>query len=284
MYGSLVLLFLLAACSRTEKHELLYQNASESFSKVDGALEKRLHEQLVEIRYRVANTDDDVLANKVLSDAKGAHTSYLILKVAKEQCRKILLKKGDKDSMQAAFNLLVDVVDSHKAVLEKVCGFLEPFEDNLERIEYELLLGKGDLSGREWRYFHHSTDRQLLLSMIHTNALQNTLSVLARLNQQVSSGVTCGLIDRVPLVKTSKNAYRVGEKVEARLFLSFTEGIEIVAIKVDGVSVELKHGYGLYETIAGEKGAHKHEVLFEVSNKKTGKVDPYPTAFDYYVY
>jgi gliding motility-associated protein GldM len=122
-----------------------------------------------------------------------------------------------------------------------------------------------------------------LLTNLQNNVKNAEAEILTRLYSQLSAA-KLEIDELVPVVKATKSAVAVGEKYEAKIFLSAKIGAIDPVITVDGQAVPTVDAVGEYSAVPSAQGPVKRKVTIAVKNPKTGKDDLYETEMAYDVF
>ncbi|MBI1184238.1 gliding motility protein GldM [bacterium] len=122
-----------------------------------------------------------------------------------------------------------------------------------------------------------------LLTKIQNDVKNAEAEVLTQMFSQLSAG-KLEIDELVPVIKATKSAVAVGEKYEAKIFLSAKIGAIDPIITVDGKQVKVENATGMFEDVPGAQGSISRKVMISIKNPKTGKMDEYPAEMNYDVF
>lgn len=158
----------------------------------------------------------------------------------------------------------------------------------IEEFEKRMSLRAEDMAEQrlDWKDFHFKNSSRIaalgFLTKIQGDLLRAELQLIELMNMQLLSSQTT-YIEFVAVANPKKCAYRVGDFVEADIFIAYYNELPITSITVDGEPVPIERSIGKYKLMAKEKGMHHKKVEVVIPNPKTGTTLHYPAEFSYWV-
>lgn len=271
---------LLNACGTSEQQRLLQIEMSTGLHVSNEVRQETIQELLAGLKSEMANAGSDSFTNLLVEDGERLQVSYKAILRAIDSCQTLSAQALSPRDYRAKIDALLQLVNRQETEFVEMTNRWNKMQGdahwsiaNLNSSgQHQVLLNAPGTAG--WT---------LQLQLIENRVLVNTETVLKRLDGNLMSAILCGLKDAFPLVKLSKNVYRIGETVEARIFMSYTDGMGIERILVDGYPLPLRDEHAVFKRLANEPGEHQHEVIIEIRRAKTGQIDEYATDFNYYV-
>lgn len=272
-----------------ENAALILKRAKEAQTKIE-TLEEYLQNIKVEIvetesggqSYNDPNDPESYVKLEKLKDPKNIDVATRLL-VEKQpgggEPKGVELKQKINQTREELVNLfdgLAGVTDEYKAQLDKSLTLRA--EDNEDAKE---------LPKRDWEYAtFNSVPRGAavaLITKLQNDAKNAEAEIVTRLFKSLSAG-KYEVGELIPVVKSNKSAVAVGEKYEAKVFLSAKIGAVEPVITVEGKEIKTEAAVGQYEDIPGSQGSRKKKGKISVLNPNTGKTEEYPFEINYDVF